>query len=57
MFITNKSNYFDFNFLFLTFRTHIYDIDSFAYDAGSHWLPDLAKEEIRRKCIQVHRIF
>nr|KAF6315890.1 CD55 molecule (Cromer blood group) [Pipistrellus kuhlii] len=30
---------------------HIYDIDSFVYDAGSHWLPDLAKEEIRRKCI------
>ncbi|XP_045432984.1 complement decay-accelerating factor isoform X4 [Pipistrellus kuhlii] len=37
-------------------RKHIYDIDSFAYDAGSHWLHDLAKEEIRRKCIQVHRI-
>ncbi|XP_054567813.1 complement decay-accelerating factor isoform X12 [Eptesicus fuscus] len=37
-------------------RAHIYDIDSFAYDAGSHWLPKLAKEEIRRKCIQVHRI-
>ncbi|XP_066117584.1 complement decay-accelerating factor isoform X2 [Saccopteryx bilineata] len=37
--------------------THIYNTDSFAYDASSHWLADLAKEEIRRKCTQVHRTF
>lgn len=31
--------------------------DSFAYGASNHWLADLAKEELRRKCTQVHRIF
>ncbi|XP_049713969.1 complement decay-accelerating factor isoform X1 [Elephas maximus indicus] len=32
--------------------THIYNIDSFDYDASNHWLADLAKEELRRahKC-------
>ncbi|XP_045042399.2 complement decay-accelerating factor isoform X6 [Desmodus rotundus] len=35
--------------------THICNTDSFAYDASSQWLFDLAKEEIRRKCTQVHR--
>ncbi|XP_023404157.1 complement decay-accelerating factor isoform X10 [Loxodonta africana] len=32
--------------------THIYNIDSFDYDASNHWLAGLAKEELRRahKC-------
>ncbi|XP_044904627.1 complement decay-accelerating factor isoform X6 [Felis catus] len=38
-------------------RTHMYNIDSFAYDASNHWLADLAEEEIRRKYTQVCRIF
>ncbi|KAM5201982.1 complement decay-accelerating factor isoform 2-T2 [Hipposideros larvatus] len=37
--------------------TCIYNSDSFAYDANNHWLIDLAKEDIRRKHTQVHRIF
>ncbi|KAM5295142.1 complement decay-accelerating factor isoform 16-T16 [Glossophaga mutica] len=36
--------------------THICNADSFAYDTSSRWLFDLAKEEIRRKCTQVHRL-
>ncbi|XP_048665444.1 complement decay-accelerating factor isoform X3 [Marmota marmota marmota] len=35
---------------------HMYNFDSFACDARSHWLSDLAKEELRRKCTHVHRI-
>ncbi|XP_036895596.1 complement decay-accelerating factor isoform X2 [Sturnira hondurensis] len=35
---------------------HICNTDSFAHDSGSHWLFDLAKKEIRRKCTQVHRL-
>lgn len=35
----------------------MYNIDSFACDASKPWLADLAKEELRRKCTQVHRIF
>ncbi|XP_043425146.1 complement decay-accelerating factor isoform X2 [Prionailurus bengalensis] len=38
-------------------RTHMYNIDSFAYDASNHWLADLAEEEIRRKYTQVCRTF
>ncbi|XP_036895600.1 complement decay-accelerating factor isoform X6 [Sturnira hondurensis] len=37
-------------------RAHICNTDSFAHDSGSHWLFDLAKKEIRRKCTQVHRL-
>ncbi|XP_007951995.2 complement decay-accelerating factor [Orycteropus afer afer] len=37
--------------------THMYNIDSFAYDASNHGLADLAKEELKKKCTQVHRIF
>ncbi|XP_070354222.1 complement decay-accelerating factor isoform X3 [Equus asinus] len=36
---------------------HMYNIDSLAYDASNYWLADLAKEELRRKCIQVYRTF
>ncbi|VTJ56100.1 Hypothetical predicted protein [Marmota monax] len=35
---------------------HMYNFDSFACDARNHWLSDLAKEELRRKCTRVHRI-
>ncbi|XP_049490205.1 complement decay-accelerating factor isoform X3 [Panthera uncia] len=38
-------------------RTHMYNIDSFAYDASNRRLADLAEEEIRRKYTQVCRIF
>ncbi|XP_045693607.1 complement decay-accelerating factor isoform X6 [Phyllostomus hastatus] len=36
--------------------TYICNTDSFANDTSSHWLFDLAKEERRRKCTEVHRL-
>ncbi|XP_006834265.1 PREDICTED: complement decay-accelerating factor [Chrysochloris asiatica] len=38
-------------------RPHMHDTDSFTYDASSHWLASLTKEELRRKCTQVHGTF
>ncbi|XP_057171356.1 complement decay-accelerating factor isoform X2 [Ursus arctos] len=35
--------------------THMCNTDSLVYDASNHWLADLAEEELRRKCTQVHR--
>ncbi|XP_012913541.1 complement decay-accelerating factor isoform X7 [Mustela putorius furo] len=37
--------------------THMYNTDSLVYDASNHWLADLAKEELRRKCTPVCRVF
>ncbi|KAF6074142.1 CD55 molecule (Cromer blood group) [Phyllostomus discolor] len=36
--------------------TYICNTDRFANDTSSHWLFDLAKEERRRKCTEVHRL-
>ncbi|XP_075852996.1 complement decay-accelerating factor-like [Microcebus murinus] len=38
-------------------RSHMFNFVSFAHDTSNHWLADLAKEELRRKCTHVHRLF